>query len=83
MTAKETFDKNYEQYRNLHGKKAIPLEARQLVFDTMEEYAQTKINSLDLSSVRLSCMKEVWDKWHDLPEDDEFSKWLYEQGHEA
>jgi len=42
MEPKEVFDRKYEVYRNLLRKPAIPLEARQMIFDAMEEYAQSK-----------------------------------------
>ena len=38
-TAKQIFDSRYEYYRNMENKPAIPLEARQMIFDAMEEYA--------------------------------------------
>ena len=40
MSAKEIFDKNYEYYRNLLNLSAIPLDARGMIFKSMEQYAQ-------------------------------------------
>tara|TARA_R110000772_G_scaffold50113_1_gene115305 strand:+ start:159 stop:518 length:360 start_codon:yes stop_codon:yes gene_type:complete len=61
-TAKEIFDKRYLYYRDMLNKPAIPLEARQLIFDAMEEYAQSKVNDVVLeelvnhTSIRISDM---------------------------
>ena len=38
-TSKEIFDSKYEYYRNMEGKPAIPLEARELIYAAMEAYA--------------------------------------------
>lgn len=51
-TPKEIFDNRYIHYRDMLNKPAIPLEARQLIFDVMEEYHQSKLkNHSDLSHV--------------------------------
>jgi len=39
-TAKEIFDRKYEFYRNMENKPVIPIEAREMIFNAMEEYAQ-------------------------------------------
>ena len=39
-TDKEIFDKRYEFYRNMENKPLIPLEARELIFAVMQEYAE-------------------------------------------
>ena len=41
-TAKEIFDKKYAFYRNLENKPAIPLEARQIIFNSMTDFARQK-----------------------------------------
>jgi hypothetical protein len=38
-TEKEVFDKNYEVYRNLHCQPPIPLEARDMIFKSMRDFA--------------------------------------------
>tara|TARA_R110001592_G_C12624497_1_gene698407 strand:- start:52 stop:294 length:243 start_codon:yes stop_codon:yes gene_type:complete len=50
MTPKEIFDKRYLYYRDMLNKPAIPLEARQLIFDVMEEYHQNKVNNVVLNN---------------------------------
>ena len=47
-----------------------------------EAQQQVKNNDL-LHSVRISCLKEAWDKWQELDDDTVFGEWLYKQGHEA
>jgi hypothetical protein len=39
-TAKELFDKRYEYYRNIERNPPIPVESREFIFNTMEEYAR-------------------------------------------
>jgi predicted Zn-ribbon and HTH transcriptional regulator len=38
-TPKQVFDKKYEIYRNLENKPPIPLEARNMIFASMQEFA--------------------------------------------
>ena len=45
-TAKQIFDSRYEYYRNMENKPAIPLEARQMIFDAMELYASQSQSSV-------------------------------------
>ena len=45
-TPKEIFDNRYLYYRDMLNKPAIPLEARQLIFDVMEEYHQSKLKNI-------------------------------------
>ena len=47
MKAKEIFDKKYEYYRNMLNKPAIPLEARQLIFDCMEDYKDAELKEAE------------------------------------
>ena len=49
-TPKEIFDKRYEFYRNIENKPPIPLEARELIFNVMQEYASQKGETDDLRS---------------------------------
>ena len=39
ITAKQVFDKVYEFYRNMENKPAIPLEAREMIFSAMHQFA--------------------------------------------
>ena len=42
-TAKEVFDEKYEYYRNMENKPPIPLEARELIFQAMEQYHESRM----------------------------------------
>jgi hypothetical protein len=51
-TPKEIFDNRYLYYRDMLNKPAIPLEARHLIFDVMEEYHQSKLKNIgDIGNV--------------------------------
>lgn len=50
-TPKDIFDNRYIYYRDALGKPPIPLEARQLIFDLMEEYHETKVKNLTIPDV--------------------------------
>ncbi len=39
-------------------------------------------SALNIARVRLSCFKEVWQKWCEL-DNEEFDKWLHSKMHEA
>lgn len=60
--AKNIFDKYYEVYRNLHNKPAIPLEARQMIFDTMQEYHRVKSEGLFSYKDMSQCWAEAYDE---------------------
>jgi len=66
MEPKELFDKRYEVYRNLQGKPPIPLEARQMIFDSMKLYAsqQTKEVTEERDQVKKE-LKELWNVLED------------------
>jgi hypothetical protein len=42
-TAKEVFDEKYEYYRNMENKPPIPPEARELIFQAMEQYHESRM----------------------------------------
>jgi len=51
--AKEIFDKRYLYYRDALKKTVIPLEARQLIFNVMQEYADQQTKELTEAVERL------------------------------
>ena len=50
-TPKEIFDNRYLYYRDALGRPKIPLEARQLIFNLMQEYANETIKNLKIPKV--------------------------------
>jgi hypothetical protein len=51
--------------------------------DVVLELLQQVKNNDSLHSVRVSCLKEAWNKWQELDDDTVFGEWLYKQGHES
>jgi hypothetical protein len=63
MEAKTLFDLKYGYYRNILNKPAIPLEARQFIFNCMEAYAALQIKKSTVpvgqsEQLCLQCKKE-------------------------
>lgn len=44
---------------------------------------ETKVENLGLFDVRLSCFKEVFEKFQEIQEESEFYGWLHSKAHEA
>ena len=94
MKTKEIFDKKYEFYRNMENKPAIPLEARELILEAMEEYAQERtkdcfpkefllwtvrrMESGDLSHFYSDDTFAIYDSDEDLTLDELHDYWLKE-----
>ena len=57
-TPKQIFDNRYLYYREALDRPAIPLEARQLIFNVMQEYANETVKNLTIPDVSRSS-KEV------------------------
>jgi hypothetical protein len=45
LTAKQTFDKRYEYYRNMENKSPIPVQAREMIFDAMQSFAAQEVEA--------------------------------------
>ena len=61
-TPKEIFDNRYLYYRDMLRKPAIPLEARQLIFDVMEEYHKSQLKNLGVIGDVSICQRCKGDK---------------------
>ena len=48
-----------------------------------EAYHQSKLKLLGIGDVRLSCYKEVFEKFREIEHESEFYGWLYAKAHEA
>jgi len=77
-TSKEIFDAKYEYYRNMLRKPAIPLEARQLIFDCMEEYTIQQ-HTLEGQRLFVECDVEFDDEGNVIT-DGVYPLFLYKKG---